>query len=110
MTLSMLEPIEKFEIQTYKKSSHVDKKNYVPFSGSPRKHPWDLEKIILIVDPFTSNTFYYEFKIKDIGFAEELANMTNIDGEAVGMARIWVKKRSMAIQSTPFVVEDIRSL
>ena len=59
---------------------------------------------------FTSNTFYYEFKIKDIGFAEELANMTNIDGEAVGMARIWVKKRSMAIQSTPFVVEDIRSL
>ncbi len=108
MTLSILEPIEKFEIQAYKKSSQMDKKNHVPFSGSPRKHPWDPEKIILIVDPFTPNTFYYEFKIKDIGFAEELASMTNIEGESVGMARIWVKKKSVAIQSTPFVVEDIR--
>lgn len=108
MTLTTLEAIEKFEIQTYKASGSMDKKDHVPFSGSPRKHPWDPEKIILIVDPFTANTFYYEFKIKDVGFAEELASMTNIDGESVSMARIWVKKRSVAIQSTPFVVDAIR--
>ena len=110
MTLTMLETIEKFEIQAYKKSGRVDKKDHVPFSGSPRKHPWDSEKIILIADPFTGNTFYYEFKINDIGFAEELASMTNIDGESVGMARIWVKKKSVAIQSNPFVVDTIQYL
>jgi hypothetical protein len=104
----ILETIEKFEIQKHKKSEHLDKKDHVPFSGSPKKHPWDPEKIILIVDPFTANTFFYEFNIKDIGFAEELASMTNIEGESVSMARIWVKKRSVAIQSTPFVVDTIR--
>lgn len=107
MTLTMLETIEKFEIQTYKKSGGMEKKDHVPFSGSPRKHPWNPAKIILIVDPFTTNTFYYEFKIKDIGFAEELASMTNIDGESVSMARIWVKKHSVAIQCSPFVVDAI---
>jgi inorganic pyrophosphatase len=34
--------------------------------------------------------------------------MTNIDGESVAMARIWVKKKSVATQSTPFVVDSIR--
>jgi inorganic pyrophosphatase len=108
MNVTTLNTIEKFEIQAYAKSRNVDRKDHVPFSGSPRKHPWDPEKIILIVDPFTAGTVYYEFKIKDIGFAEELASMTNIDGESVAMARIWVKKKSVATQSTPFVVDSIR--
>jgi hypothetical protein len=108
MTLTTLGTIEKFEIQTYKKTGGMDKKDHVPFSGSPRKHPWDPARIILIVDPFTANTFYYEFKIKDIGFAEELASMTNIDGESVSMARVWVKKRSVAIQCSPFVVDALQ--
>lgn len=108
MNVTTLNTIEKFEIQAYRKSGGMDKKTHVPFSGSPRKHPWDPEKIILIVDPFTAGTFYYEFKIKDIGFAEELASMTNMDGESVTMARIWVKKKSVATQSTPFVVDSIR--
>jgi inorganic pyrophosphatase len=107
MNLTSLDTIEKFEIQTYLKPGDMDKKRHVPFSGSPRKHPWDPEKIILIVDPFTANTFYYEFKIKDIGFAEELASMTNIDGESVSMIRIWVKKQSVAIQCSPFRVDTI---
>jgi inorganic pyrophosphatase len=107
MNVNSLDTIEKFEIQTYRKAGGMDKKNHVPFSGSPRKHPWDPEKIILIVDPFTANTFYYEFKIKDIGFAEELASMTNIDGDSVSMARIWVKKQSVAIQCSPFRVDAI---
>jgi inorganic pyrophosphatase len=107
MNVNTLDTIERFEIQAYRKSGAVDKKNHVPFSGSPRKHPWDPEKIILIVDPFTGSTFYYEFKVRDIGFAEELPSMTNIDGESVNMARIWVKKQSVAIQCSPFRVDAI---
>ncbi len=99
---------EKFEIQAYAKpNKNIDRHTHIPFSGSPRKHPVEKEKILLIADPFTTNTFYYEFKIADIGFAEELSNMTNIDGDAVPMARIWVKKKSVGVRCTPFIVDAI---
>ncbi len=108
MNVTSLNAIEEFEIQASSTSRHADRKDHVPFSGSPRKHPWDPDRIILIADPFTAGTFYYEFKIKDIGFAEELASITDIDGNSVSMARIWVKKKSVATQSTPFIVDSIR--
>jgi len=107
MTVPPLGSREKFEIQAYSKTGKIDRKTHIPFSGSPRKHPYDLDRFILVADPFTTNTFYYEFKIADIGYAEELPNMTNIDGDAVPMARIWVKRKSVGIRSTPFIVEEI---
>lgn len=106
----LLDTKEKFEIQPYSESKDFDRNGHIPFSGSPRKHPVEADRIVLIADPFTANTFYYEFKIADIGFAEELSNITNIDGEAVPMARIWVKKKSVGVRSTPFVVDDIKGM
>ncbi|PIE61351.1 MAG: inorganic pyrophosphatase Ppa [Desulfobacterales bacterium] len=107
MSILPLDSKEKFEIQTYGKATSVDRDTHVPFSGSPRKHPWDPERFILVADPFTHNTFYFEFKISDIGCAEELPSMTNIDGESVPMARIWVAKKSVGIRCTPFAVDEI---
>ncbi|MEH0019698.1 MAG: inorganic pyrophosphatase Ppa [Desulfobacter sp.] len=106
MTLSSFDTT-RFEVQAYAKPGKIDRNTYVPFSGSPRKHPYDPERFVLVADPFTTNTFYYEFKISDIGRADELPSITNIDGESVPMARIWVKKRSVGIRSTPFVVDEI---
>ena len=99
---------EKFEIQTYTRRDGVSRKDHLPYSGSPRKHPHDPDRIILVADPFTPNTFYYEFRVRDIGFAEELPSMTNMEGESVTMARIWVKKQSVGIRSTPFLVAEVR--
>ena len=101
--------IKKFEIQAYErpKSLKTLKKNHVPFSGSPRKHLHDREKVILVVDPYSTNTFYYEFKAKDISFVEELPGIINLDGEILPMVRIWVKKASVGLRCSPFVVEDI---
>lgn len=105
---ALLNVQEKFEIQTYYSSTgKIDRRIHVPFSGSPRKHPFEKDKIILVADPFTSNTFYYEFEIKDICFAEELANISNIDGDSVPMTRIWIKKKSVAIMCTPFIVDTL---
>ncbi|MBU0971531.1 MAG: inorganic pyrophosphatase Ppa [Proteobacteria bacterium] len=108
MTIThLLEGKGKFEIQAYARPKNMDRDTHIPFSGAPRKHPLEKNKIILIVDPFTTNTFYYEFNIEDIGFAEELANLTNIDGDAIPMARIWVKKQSVGVRCTPFIVDTI---
>jgi len=98
----------KLEIQAYKKpkNSKALSKTHVAFTGSPQIHRYDRDKIILVADPFSTNTFYFEFHKGDISYAEELPNLVNVEGEIITMVRIWVKKRSIAIQCTPFLVED----
>jgi hypothetical protein len=98
----------KFQIQAYKKPKdlHVLKESHVSFSGSPQKHPYDSNKVILIADPFSTNNLYYEFSKDDISYVEELPNLVNLDGSAIAVVRVWVKKLSVAIRCSPFIVED----
>jgi len=93
------------EIAKYSKVANYSKEN-VSFSGSPRKHPYDPEKIILIIDPFSTHTVFYEFRIKDIVHVEEHAQIVADTGESLQMVRIWVKKGSFGVRYEPFVVED----
>jgi inorganic pyrophosphatase len=99
-----------FQIEAYKKPRdlHVLKKSHVSFTGSPKKHPYDSGKVILIADPFSSNNLYYEFNKDDISYVEELPNLVNLDGETIAVVRVWVKKLSVGVRSTPFIVEDTR--
>jgi hypothetical protein len=99
----------KFSIQAYErpKSLKALRQTHVSFSGSPRKHPYDSKKVILIADPFSTSTFYYEFSMDDISYVEELPNLVNLDGDAITMVRIWIKKMSIALRCSPFIVEDI---
>ena len=98
----------KFEIQAYKKPKelHVLRKTHVSFSGSPRKHPYNPNKVILIVDPFSTNNLYFEFNKDAVSYVEELPNLVDLDGNAIAVVRVWVKKLSVAIRCTPFIVED----
>lgn len=101
----------KFEIQVYKMPRDTKSlvKTHVSFSGTPRKHPFDRDKVILVADPYSTQPFYWEFKKADISHLEELPNIVATDGQTYPMARIWVKKMSIAVRSTPFVVADTRS-
>ena len=107
---NLLNKAEKFEIEKYKKPK--DRKTlsrtHIPYSGSPHKHPHDGKKMILVVDPYFTNTFYYEFFKTDISFVEELPNLVNLNGDVFTMARIWVKKLSIAVRCIPFIVGDIQ--
>ena len=78
----------------------------VAFSGMPRKHPYDPRKIIMISDPLSSNTIFYEFKLSDITHAEELSNIVSESGKGIRMVKIWVKKGSVALRYEPFIVQD----
>ena len=100
----------KFHIQAYQKPKNVQalRKTHVSFSGSPKKHPYDTDKVILVSDPFSTNTLYFDFNKDDISYLEELPNLVNLDGESITMVRIWVKKMSVGIRCSPFIVEDTR--
>ena len=101
-----------FDIQLYRRPKDPKEltKTHVAFSGSPQKHPFNSDKIILIADPYSGDSMFYEFNIDDINYAEKLPNLVNIDGETVNIARIWVKKNSVALRCSPFIVEDTRRL
>lgn len=78
----------------------------VSFKGSPRRHPYDSEKLILIANPFSSNTFFYEFLIKDIIRYDELPSIVDNGGETAPMVRIWVIKGSIGMEYIPFEVNE----
>lgn len=88
-----LELQENLELQKYVRQLDFDRKNCCSFYGTPKKHPYEKKRVILVADPFGTNTFYYEFNMKDILSVEEQPSLTNIDGESISMVRIWVKKK-----------------
>lgn len=99
---------DSFELQEYALQPEINKKECASFYGSPRKHPYEKERVVLVADPFSDHTFYYEFNLKDIVSVEEQPNLTSIEGKSVSMVRIWVKKKSIGLQSTPFIVGSIK--
>ena len=86
----LLQKTDKFEIEKYKKPS--DRKNliktHITYSGSPHKHPYDSKKMILLVDPYHTSTFYYEFRKSDIAFIEELPSLANLEGDIFTIVQI----------------------
>ena len=99
-----------FNIQAYKRPKDLRDlwETHVSFSGSPRKHPHDPEKVVLVADPYSSHTSLYEFNTKDISYVEKLPNLVNLEGETITMTRVWVRKGSIGIRCTPFLAEDTR--
>ena len=93
------------EITKYSRHPDYSKSN-VAFSGAPRKHPYDKKKLLLISDPFSSNTIFFEFKLADITHIEELAQIATEGGDIVNLVKIWVKKGSLGLKYEPFIVED----
>jgi hypothetical protein len=94
-----------FEVDLYNVSSDFTR-SHVAFTGTPEKHPREKDKILLFIDPFSACVTYYEFTITDIAGVEELPSIVSMEGKSVTMYRIWVRKGSLGIRSTPFIVED----
>jgi len=109
---NFLQEARKFEIRKYHKPHRIEDlmQTHVCFSGSPVKHPFDSSKVALVSDPSSSSPFYYEFDIDDIGHVEELPHIVRADGENIAMARMWIKRGSLAMRCLPFVVEEIKGL
>jgi hypothetical protein len=109
MTLTrFLQKADKFEIQAYRRpADHVRlAETHIAYSGSPFKHPDNPDKIILVADPYSQNTFYYEFNREDITLAEDLPSIVNLENESLTMVRLWVRKGILAVRCTPFRVAN----
>lgn len=86
--------------------THIDlEKEAVAFTAAPRKHPFDEDKILLVQDPFSSDTMFYEFKIKDILQVDTVPSVGTEGGRNIKMARIWIRKGSLGMRYEPFEVD-----
>lgn len=105
----LLQEGRRFELESYQKPKDTKRlrNTHVPFSGSPYPHPYDDAKIVLVSDPYSTSTLYYEFRSADIAFVEELPSIVNMEGQVLLFVRIWVKKGCRALRCTPFIVEDV---
>jgi inorganic pyrophosphatase len=109
MTLTkFLQKAGKLELQAYRRKADQRRlsESHIAYSGSPFKHPDNPDKVILIADPFSQNTFYYEFNKEDITLAEDLPSIVNLENETITMVRLWVKKGTLAVRCTPFRVAN----
>jgi len=98
----LLRKSEKLEIDFYKKPPSFSA-NHVSFEGTPRKHPYNSGRVILITKPFCKDVCYYEFKLSDVDGMEEISNIVDQEGNSLPVVRIWVKKGHVAIKSVPFI-------
>jgi hypothetical protein len=78
----------------------------VPFTGYPRAHPTEKNKLILVYDPLGSQPVVLEFKHEDILYVEEVPSAVTEDGEGIPLVRLWIQRGATGIIMEPFEVGD----
>jgi hypothetical protein len=81
-------------------------KNTVPFTGYPRQHPSEKNKLILVYDPLSLHPMVLEFKIDDVLYVEELHSAVTESGEGVPLIKLWVRKGAHGVILEPFEVDE----
>ena len=100
---NFLESLPINEIARYSKGPP---KNTVPFTGYPRQHPADKEKLILVYDPLGANPMVMEFKLGDVLYVEEVHSAVTETGEGVPLIKLWIRRGSRAVLLEPFEVDE----
>lgn len=93
------------ELQKYSEPSRLAKEA-VPYIGQPKQHESEPDKIYLRLNPLSSNGAILEFKTDDIVFAENVKTVSQEEGGAFQIVKIWIRKGSIGIKLEPFSVQD----
>ena len=102
-TSTFLESLPVNEIVKYSKGPP---KNAIPFTGYPRQHPIEKDKLILIYDPLGANPMVMEFRLEDVLFIEELHSAVTESGEGVPLIKLWIRKGARGVMLEPFEVDE----
>ena len=78
----------------------------VPFTGYPRVHPSEKNKLILVNDPLGAEPTVLEFKLEDVLFVEEVPSAVTEAGEGVPLVKLWIKRGAVGMIIEPFEVID----
>ena len=76
------------------------------FLGSPRRHPSDESRIVLVTKVLENQRVFLEFKKVDILHVDEAKTVSSIEGETISLLTLWVRRGSVGIELKPFRIED----
>jgi hypothetical protein len=106
LTLDIVEVIaENRELEKYT-DPHRLIKEAVPYIGQPKVQEGDPDKLYIRLNPLSGNGALLEFKTQDIVYAENVKTVSQKDGTAFQIAKIWIRKGSIGIKLEPFAVQD----
>lgn len=97
------------ELQKYSEPNRLSDEA-VPYIGQPKQHDSEPDKIYLRLNPLSSNGAILEFKTDDIVFAENVKTVSQKEGGAFQIVKIWIRKGSIGIKLEPFSVQDFSSV
>jgi hypothetical protein len=98
-----IETSQLFEIAKYRGGTPKDA---VPFTGVPRQHPYEAEKLIFVNDPLGQSPAIMEFKLNDVVHIEDLPSPVTERGEGMRLVKMWVRKGAFGIIHEPFEVQE----
>ena len=81
-------------------------KDALPFTGHPRQHPSEKNKLLFVHDPLGETPTLMEIKIEDILFAEEIPSAVTEDGEGIPLVKLWIRKGAHGVILEPFEVNS----
>ncbi|MDR0322942.1 MAG: hypothetical protein LBI12_00675 [Treponema sp.] len=103
LNINYLETLPMSSIAKYAKGQPMDG---VPFTGYPRAHPSEKNKLILVYDPLGAEPVALEFKLEDILFVDEVPSAVTESGEGVPMVKLWVRRGAVGMILEPFEVNE----
>jgi inorganic pyrophosphatase len=101
--MNYLESLPLSSIAKYAKGQPSDG---IPFTGHPRVHSTEKNKLILVNDPLGPEPIILEFKLDDVLYVEEIPAAVTEEGEGVPMIKLWIKRGAVGMIFEPFEVND----
>ena len=97
--------IEMLPLNSIQKYAKGNAGNGVPFTGYPRAHPSEKDKLILVSDPLGAAPKVMEFMLENILFVEEIPSAVTEEGEGVPLVKLWVQRGAIGVILEPFEVK-----
>lgn len=81
-------------------------KDAFPFTGYPRQHPSEKDKLILVYDALGLNPTVLEFRIEDVLYVEDVPSAVTENGEGIPLVKLWIRRGAHGVILEPFEVDD----
>lgn len=99
---AFIEAVPLGELASYKSDPPLDA---VSFEGSPRKHPYDPGKVLLLVFSGPGDPRILEFRLDDVVCVDQLASRVDSQGHSLAVSKLWLRRGSFGVRLEPFEVD-----